>query len=92
MMNWESLKSLVDAWHDAASQMEGYQDTTTEGDGIQLMLFVNRTKEGDVRLSVLSAKDWFSTHTPSELMQPADLEKLDVPSIPQASITIRDEQ
>ncbi len=92
MMHWESLKSVVDAWHDAASQLEGYQDTTIDGDGIQLMLFVNRTKEGDVRLSVLSAKDWFSTHTPSNLMQPGDLETFDVPSIPQASITIRGEQ
>ena len=85
---WEELKQLVDGWHSAASEIEGYEDTTDTGDGVRLMLFMNRTKEGDLRLSVLSVKDFLSTVSPAHLLQAKDVEKADQPIIPFAGITI----
>ena len=87
-MEWKDLKDLVDGWHQSASQIEGYADTTPDGDGVTLMLFVNRTKEGDLKLQVLSARDWISTLSPSQFLQPEDIEKVDEASIPTATITI----
>jgi hypothetical protein len=88
-MNWEDLKTIVDMWHETASQKEGYQDKTLDGDGIPLLLFVNRTRDGDLRLSVWSARDWFSVHAPSDLLQAKDMDNLNEPSIPVARLTIK---
>ena len=88
-MEWSDLKNLVDGWHQSASQLEGYQDTTLDGDGVQLMLFVKRTKDGDLELSVLSARDWISTLSPSQFLQPEDVASADEPNISTATIIIR---
>ena len=88
-MEWTDLKNLVDGWHQSASQIEGYQDTTLDGDGVQLMLFVKRTNDGDLELSVLSVLDWVSTLSPSQFLQAEDVASADEPKIPTASITVR---
>ena len=87
-MEWTDLKNLVDGWHQSASQIEGYQDTTVDGDGVQLMLFVKRTKDGDIQLSVVSTRDWVSTLSLSQFLQPEDVASADEPKIPTASITV----
>ena len=83
-MEWDDLNRLVDAWHEAAAQLEGYRDTTDDGDGISLMLFINRTSDGNIRLSTMSSRDWISTIRPTR----PDATDPDVPSIPHASITV----
>ena len=88
-MDWKDLKDLVNEWHQSASQIEGYEDTTTDGDRIQLMLFVNRTKEGDLQLSALSTRDWVSTLSPSQFPQPEAIKKADDANIPKVTITIK---
>ena len=66
-MEWNELKRLVDGWHESAKQINGYRDTVESGDGVQLLLFVNRTRGGDMRLSVMSARDYISTVRPQDL-------------------------
>lgn len=88
-MNWDALKALVDSWHEAAAKLEGYSDMTSKGDGVELMLFVKRKADGDLELTLMSSRDWFSTHPPSELLQPEDVQRADTPSIPFASLTIK---
>ena len=82
---YETLKDLVDAWHEVAENFEGYKSTTDEGDGIQLDLLVNRTRDGDLRLQVMASKDNFSTHMP---LRPGDPHP-DEPSVPYAEVVIR---
>ena len=88
-MNWDALKSLADSWHEAAAKLEGYSDTTPTGDGVQLMLFVKKKADGDLELTLMSARDWFSVHSLSELLQLEDIQRADIPSIPFASLTIK---
>ncbi len=88
-MEWSELKQLVDGWHEAASRIPDYQDTTDAGEGIQLLLFAKRSKEGDIVLQVMAAKDWISTISPASLLQPADIATADEPTIPVASLRIR---
>ena len=83
-MEWKDLKELVDRWHKAASELDGYQDTTPSGDGIQLVLLANRTKEGNLRLAAWSVKDLFSVISPEEMYQQGTGNK----QFPQAEITI----
>ena len=59
-MEWRELKELVDRWHVAANGLDHYDDKTANGDGIQLVLLVNNTKEGNLRLSAMSVRDLFS--------------------------------
>lgn len=90
-MEWSDLKKLVDGWHEAASQIPDYQDTTADGEGIRLLLFANRSKEGDVVLQVMAAKDWVSTISPTSLLQAKDIATADEPAIPFASLTIKNQ-
>ena len=87
-IEWEQLAQVVDNWHDVASETEGYKDVTDTGDGVRLLLFVNRTKEGDLRLSVQSVKDFLSTVSAAHLLQPEDVEKAYEPIIPNSEIII----
>ena len=80
---YETLKELVDSWHELADNLEDYQSTTVEGDGIQLVLLVNRTKDGDLRLQVMAAKDKFDLPR-QVLVNPFS----DEPAIPSAEVTI----
>ena len=84
-MDWNDLKELVNQWHEKASQIEGYQDTTPAGDGIQLVLLANRTKDGQVRLTAMAVKDLFSMISPAEMLQPQDAPEMNNPSIPIAT-------
>ena len=88
-MDWDTLRKLVDGWHDAAKEIPGYPDTTIDGDGPTLLLMLNRTKEGDLRLEVIAARDWISTISPSELLKPEDVKAANKPTIPTASVTIK---
>ena len=89
-MDWDALKKLVDQWHDAAKTLPGYQDTTINNeDGVQLLLMVNRSKDGDLVLQVMATKDWLSTISPRDLLQASDIETADEPTIPVASLTIQ---
>ena len=91
-MDSDDLKELVDSWHKAASQLDGYNDTQPDGDGVQLMLRIQRTKEGGLRLQAMAEKDWLATHliyTPGVLrkfMEDYETGSLDKPSIPFASL------
>ena len=88
-MEWNDLRQLVDAWHEAASQIPDYQDTTDDGEGIQLFLQIHRSKEGDVVLGVIAARDWVSTISPAQLLQAKDIATANEPTIPFASLTIK---
>ena len=90
-MNWDDLRKLVDQWHAAAQKIPGYQDTTINGDGIQLLLMVNRSKEGDLVLKVTAAKDFISLISPSDLFQPNTMDP-NAPTIPYASITVTERE
>ena len=90
-MEWSDLKQLVDSWHETAGQIPEYQDTTADGAGIRLLLFANRTKEGDVVLQVMAVRDWISTISPTQLLQLKDIATSHEPSIPFASLTIKNQ-
>ena len=82
----EVLHALVNSWHEAAERLEGYKSTIENGDGVQLLLFINRMADGDLRLQVMAAKDYIGVLTPADMYQGSP--SSDQPSIPHATLTI----
>lgn len=93
-MDWNDLKQLVDSWHKSARNIPGYEDTEPDGDGVELMLFIQKTQAGSIGLRVVATKDWLSTVLP---MAPGAMKRfveayesgdLDKPTIPYASMEV----
>ena len=80
---YETFKGLVDAWHNAASRLEGYDAVAESGDSIGLLLLLNRMKNGDIRLSAISLRDVIGSITLDDLYRG---QSPNIPSIPSASI------
>lgn len=66
------LNHLVNKWHELAGE---------DGDGIHLLLLANRTKEGDIEVTAVSARDFISAMSGADY-QPVKL------SIPSVSMTL----
>ena len=58
----KALQKLLNEWHELVETdkgLDGYVDTPPDGDGIQLMLLINRTVAGDLKLTAFSVRDIF---------------------------------
>ncbi len=84
----ELLSDLVNGWHESARQSLGYTHTLDDGEGITLMLTINRSADGHLQIRATSPKDLFSLISPSDLLSPLDIAEGEIQSIPTATLTI----
>ena len=82
---YQTLGELVHQWHEAV-ESTGRDAVTTAGEGPQLILLLNRTRDGDLKLAVMSLKDLVGTLHHTDLLQPGT--DLDEPVIPYASVLV----
>ncbi len=85
------LKKALDAYHELTEGQEGYEPIEGTGEDLTLMLKLNRTKNGGVRLSFMSVRDFLSTVSPGQLMRPDALDDFDKPTIPHVDVTMEPE-
>ena len=85
------LKEAVDGFHELTKDREGYEPVEGTGDDLQLIMTLNRTKDGGVRLRFMSVRDWLTTISPGQLMGPQHLEDFSNPTLPHTSVTMNPE-
>ena len=81
-----TLKALLDGYHEVIEGMDGYNPVEGSGDDLQVLMFLNRTSRGGVRISLMSSRDFISTMHPSQMLGPEDLANFDKPTIATASV------
>jgi len=60
---FDGLQQLVEEWHKAA-------ETEPAADDVEFMLFLKRSKTGDLELKLMAANDWVSTLRLDQLGDP----------------------
>ena len=63
---FDGLQQLVEEWQEAA-------ETAPAADDVEFMLFLKRTKTGDLELKLMAANDWVSTLRLDQLGDPEEI-------------------
>ena len=63
---FDGLQQLVEEWHEAA-------ETSPAADDVEFMLFLKRSKTGDLELKLMAANDWLSTLRLDQLGDPEEI-------------------
>lgn len=63
---FDGLRQLVEEWHEAA-------ETAPAADDVEFMLFLKRSKTGDLELKLMAANDWVSTLRLDQLGDPEEI-------------------
>lgn len=63
---FDGLQQLVEEWHKAA-------ETVPAADDVEFMLFLKRSKTGDLELKLMAANDWVSTLRLDQLGDPEEI-------------------